>query len=172
MFKWLGIITAVLAVASAMGGALIASIVLGAVAVVSGVTHFALSDGSNTSSKALSPGDNPQSDRISSLSSINHTNNKQLNTDACNAMFLLAQSHQLGQNGKRKNLKEAFNCYIRTAKSGHQEALIPLERIGEEMSAEKQLELSQVYGTFFHNKEKADYWRAKATEIEDFKFNM
>ena len=173
MLKWVSAITGVLAVVSAVVGAPMAAVVaLAVVAVVSGGTHLALNNSSNNYSEVPLPGENPQPNRISSLSVKNNRNNQKSNSKACNAMFLLAQSHQLGHDGKKKDLKEAFNCYIKAAKSGHQEALPPLERLGEEMSAEKQLELSQVYGTFFHNKEKADYWRTKATEIEDFKFNM
>lgn len=61
------------------------------------------------------------------------------------------------------NREKAFACYMRAAELGHQDALVPLERLGEEMAPSKQLQLSRMYGRFFNN-EKMAYWSAKGEE--------
>lgn len=182
MFKWLSIITGVLAVAGTIalgvGAApvtiaiIIVIAVLGVIAAASGTTHLVQNNEPTTSPTISLSGNNSQPDRINSLSAQRNTNTKQADAAAAEAILALAQSHQLGKNGHVKNLNEAFHCYIKAAKSGHPDALSPLERIGDDMSAEKQLELSKLYGTFFNNQERAEYWRNKASEIADFKFNI
>ena len=97
---------------------------------------------------------------------------QELLSDDKEEMFLLAQFHQLDHVGMKKDLNLSFDYYIRAAQLGHPEALTLLDHIGDEMSADKQLELSHLYETFFKNDEKANYWRSKAAEMEDFNFNM
>jgi len=101
-------------------------------------------------------------------SSIPH----ELISDDKEEMFLLGQFHQLDHKGVKKNSNLAFDYYMCAARLGHAEALTLLDHLGDEMGTEKQLELSQLYETFFRNDEKADYWRTKAAEKEDFNFNM
>ncbi len=71
-----------------------------------------------------------------------------------------------------KNLTLSFRFFLQAAKLGNQDALTPLERLGDEVSAENQLSLSNLYATFFHNNEKADFWRTKAIEVEHFDIRL
>jgi len=82
--------------------------------------------------------------------------------DVIEAMMKLGNYHQVDQ---KKDPSIAFDCYLKAAQLGGEDALIPLERLGEEMSAEKQLLLSELYKTVFKNNEKANYWQEKATEL-------
>ena len=85
------------------------------------------------------------------------------------AALCLGQIYQIEHDGIQKNINLAFQAYLQAAKLGDHEALIPLERLGDELSAENQLALSQLYGSFFKNKEKENYWQMKATEVTRFK---
>lgn len=79
------------------------------------------------------------------------------------AMMKLGNYHEVDQ---KKDPSHAFDCYLKAAQLGSEDALIPLERLGEDMSAEKQLLLSELYKTVFKNNEKAHYWQEKATELD------
>lgn len=83
----------------------------------------------------------------------------------------LAQFYQVEHMGVKVNLDKAFDYYMKAAKLGCQDAWVPLERLGEEMSVQKQMTLSRMYGSFF-NGERAAYWSTKAGEIEGFIFKM
>ncbi|MFA5959813.1 MAG: ankyrin repeat domain-containing protein [Tatlockia sp.] len=83
------------------------------------------------------------------------------------AAFRLGQLYQLTPQG----VKKAFHCYMKAATLGHYEALSPLERLAEDLSARKQHALSQLYCSFFPNQEKATFWHNKALEVEQFTFN-
>jgi uncharacterized protein len=88
------------------------------------------------------------------------------------SVFQLAHFYQVDHIGLPKDLTKSFDHYLQAAKLGHPEALILLERLGEEMSVVKQMELSNLYGTFFKNKngdKKASYWRDKSRKAEGFK---
>lgn len=80
----------------------------------------------------------------------------------------LAQYYQVDHAGMKSDLNQAFDYYLRAGKLGHTEAWDALDRLGEAMGAQKQLALSQLYGSIFIN-EKAAYWHNKALEIESFK---
>ena len=82
----------------------------------------------------------------------------------------LGHFHQLDHDGLPKDAHLAFQSYLRAATLLNQDALIPLERLGEDASSEDQLALSHLYGSLFHNQEKHEYWRTKAKEIEQFDF--
>jgi TPR repeat protein len=88
------------------------------------------------------------------------------------AAFYLGQFYQVNHPGVQKEISLAFHFYLQAANYGSQDALRPLERLGDEVSAENQLALSQLYGTFFHNREKADYWCSKAVEVEQFNLKI
>lgn len=120
---------------------------LGGGGVVGGAWFF-----SSSSNKAE---DTP---RTHSQPSQNSTNSK----DVIGAMMRLGNYHQVDQ---KKDPSLAFECYLKAAQLGAEDALIPLNRLGEEMSAEKQLLLSELYKSVFKNKEKANYWQEKATEL-------
>lgn len=87
-------------------------------------------------------------------------------------MLQLAQRYQLDQISTKKDLNLAFEYYIKAAKLGDLEALIPLERLVEGMDAQKQLALSRLYGTFFHNIPKKTYWRTKGMEGAELKLSI
>ncbi|WP_028389137.1 tetratricopeptide repeat protein [Legionella fairfieldensis] len=82
------------------------------------------------------------------------------------AAFNLGDFYQIDHENIQANATLAFHAYLQAAKLGNHDALIPLERLGDEVSAENQRALSQLYGSFFHNREKALYWHTKAIEIE------
>ena len=86
--------------------------------------------------------------------------------------FRLAQLYQVDRPEQKKDIGLAFDFYIEAARLGHPEALAPLARLGEEVSATRQLALSSLYGAFFHNPAKHDYWRNKAQEVDEFKFKI
>jgi TPR repeat protein len=85
-------------------------------------------------------------------------------------LFQLAQQYQVDTPEQAKDLDKAFDCYLEAARLGHPEAMEPLTRLGEEVSAAKQLTLGSFYGSFFHNPEKETYWREKASEVAEFRF--
>ena len=88
------------------------------------------------------------------------------------AALLLAQHHQIAQDAlSEEKTATAFHYYLEAAKLGHPDALPSLERLAEEMRADKQMALSQLYASFFNNPEKANYWCSKAKEVETFDFN-
>ncbi len=90
------------------------------------------------------------------------------------AALFLAQHHQTSEEGQ-KDINLAFSFYMRAVSLGNQEALAPLEHLAEEVSASNQLALSKLYGTFFHNAQRALYWRNKSEEVTqsqlDISFN-
>lgn len=177
MFKWLSVVVGVLA---AIGGVVLGTgsahesaftcacvvAVLVSVSAVSAVAHFVLNNRLNPI-----PAESLQS-RTHSLSSQLNEITQQSDSKAAEAIFLSAQYHQLGHNGQAKNLNKAFDCYITAAKLGREDALIPLERLAEDMSAENQMKLSKLYTAFFKNQERAVYWGTKAKEVDQFNFNM
>ncbi|KTD23911.1 hypothetical protein [Legionella maceachernii] len=79
---------------------------------------------------------------------------------------------QLTEENKPGDFKQVFSSYLHAARSGHSEALVSLERLAQEANKDQQLALSQLYGSFFHNDEKAAYWRQKATEIAQPSFDI
>jgi TPR repeat protein len=81
------------------------------------------------------------------------------------ATLYLAHFYQVDHAGIEKNLEQAFKNYMKAVKLGCQDAWVPLERLGEEMSAKQQLELSHLYRSF-SNDERASYWCSKAKEID------
>lgn len=88
------------------------------------------------------------------------------------AALQLGHFRQLDHEGLPRDSHLAFQSYLRAATLLNQDALIPLERLGEEGSAEDQLELSHLYGSLFHDQGKCEYWRTKAMEIEQFDFEI
>lgn len=95
------------------------------------------------------------------LTNSNKPNNSP-NQDTIDAMMKLGDYYQVDH---KKDDSCAFDAYLKAAQLGGEEALIPLERLGEEMNAEQQLLLSELYKTVFKNDEKANYWEEKATEL-------
>jgi len=79
------------------------------------------------------------------------------------AALELGQRHQLNQ--PSNDINTAFAYYLKAAQMGQEEALIPLERLGKKASAAQKIELSQLYGSFFQDEDKAAYWRAKSIDI-------
>jgi hypothetical protein len=102
---------------------------------------------------------------------LNQTNRvtESLSKEAIQARIELAQSFEIMLNGTKRDPVAAFNIYLEVAKEGSKEALVPLERLGEEVPAEQQLKLSDLY-LFFKNDAKANYWNNKAQEVANFKF--
>ena len=141
----------------------------GVVSLITGVVHLQIGNAPAQPTTTPVP---TQPNNLASLSSQKTAAAKASISVTTEAMFALAQSHLLQRNGKKKDIKKAFHCYLEAAKGGHEDALTPLERLGNEMPAAKQMELSQMYGTLFNNQEKAAYWRDKAKEVEQFTFNM
>ena len=89
------------------------------------------------------------------------------------ATLFLAQLTLSGTEGREKEVNSAFSAYLQAAQYGNDKALNSLERLAEKASPSQQLALSQLYGTFFHNPEKASYWRDKsheATQPQDIQF--
>ena len=84
--------------------------------------------------------------------------------EARDALFQSAQLLQLDPS--KKGL--AFEDYLKAAELGKEESLIPLTTLAEEMNPQQQLKLSQFYGTFLKNEEKADYWQKKGMETQRF----
>ena len=79
------------------------------------------------------------------------------------AALELGQRHQLNQ--PPNDVNSAFDYYVKAAQMGQEEALIPLERLAKKASATQKLALSQLYGLFFQDEDKAAYWRAKSTDL-------
>ena len=88
------------------------------------------------------------------------------------AFLYLGQFYQVEHPGVQKDLEIAFNFYLQAAQRGQLEALSPLDRLGEEVSAENQWALSKFYGRFFNDNEKANYWRNQAQEAENLNMEM
>ena len=86
--------------------------------------------------------------------------------------FYLAQFYQVSHVGVVKNLTLSFDFYVRAARLGDQDARIPLERLGEEVSADKQMELSCICFSFFSDEERATYWREKANEARGIELRV
>lgn len=86
------------------------------------------------------------------------------------AAYALGQFYEIDHEGVPKNRTRSFHAFLQAAKQGKNEALIPLERLGNKVSAKEQIELSKIYVSFFYNQEKADYWKNKANEVGSFKF--
>ena len=85
------------------------------------------------------------------------------------AAFRLGQLYQIDHDKIHKDNIRSFHFYLQAAQFGHFEALDPLDRLADEMSTKNQLELSQIYANFFHNPEKANYWKEKAKEVDQFR---
>jgi len=79
--------------------------------------------------------------------------------------FKLGQLFQVNNGTVEKDVPQAFKYYLKAAKTGNSEALTTLERLGEEVSAECQLELSELYKTTIIDTEKENYWYMKAMEV-------
>ncbi|MCC5792429.1 MAG: hypothetical protein JJT82_07475 [Legionellaceae bacterium] len=91
--------------------------------------------------------------------------NNSPNQEVIDAMMKLGNYYQVDH---KKDDSRAFDAYLKAAQQGGEEALIPLERLGEEMGTDKQLLLSELYKTVFKNDEKAKYWQEKAAELAQF----
>lgn len=107
----------------------------------------------------------------STNNALNQTNQvtDSVSKEAMQARIELAQSFEIMQNGTKRDPLAAFNIYLEVAKEGSKEALVPLERLGEEVPAQQQLKLRDLY-LFFKNEAKANYWNNKAQEVANFKF--
>ncbi|MDP3270082.1 MAG: tetratricopeptide repeat protein [Legionella sp.] len=88
------------------------------------------------------------------------------------ANFLIAQYYQASIDSNPKGIELAFNHYLKAVEQGHPDALSSLERLGEEVSAEKQLLISQLYESLFKNHERASYWLSKSKEVDFFEFKI
>ena len=84
-------------------------------------------------------------------------------------MIPLVQLHEIERLGMKKDVQTIFNGYMQLARLGNKDILVPLERLGEELNSQQQLELSDLYKSL-GNYEKAAYWHSKAKEVEEFKF--
>jgi hypothetical protein len=97
--------------------------------------------------------------------------NKACERHDSSAALFLAQYHQINEeNGKDINL--AFSYYILAVKYGNPEVFAALERLADDLSPNHQLELSQLYGRFFHDNQRATYWRNKSMEITQPQFDI
>lgn len=91
--------------------------------------------------------------------------------DSSAALFL-AQYYQVNEDGGTKDINSAFSYYILAVKYGNPEAFAALERLAEDLSPNHQLELSQLYGRFFHDNQRATYWRNKSVELSQTQFDI
>ena len=112
-------------------------------------------------SSSKKPNNLPNQDSID----VNISPNQYSIQNSIDVMMRLGNYYQVDH---KKDDSAAFDAYLKAAHLGGEEALIPLERLGEEMSAEKQLLLSGLYKTIFKNAEKANYWEEKATVLAVF----
>jgi TPR repeat protein len=96
------------------------------------------------------------------FNSQDHADSKEI----IEAMMKLGNYYQVDQ---KKDNTLAFDAYLKAAQLGESEALIPLERLGEEMCAQKQLLLSEAYKNIFKDDKKAKYWQKKAEDVDKFK---
>jgi TPR repeat protein len=85
------------------------------------------------------------------------------------ASMHLGNSYQIDQMGALANLENAWKGYLQAAKLGELSAIAPLERLTEELGAERQIELAAFYQTHQKNETKASYWYAKAAETGNAK---
>lgn len=85
------------------------------------------------------------------------------------ASLYLGHFFQVDHEGVQKNPSLAFSYYLQAAKLGNRDALVPLEILGEETSAENQSKLSQIFrGALFPDARRAFYWETKANEVSQF----
>jgi len=83
------------------------------------------------------------------------------------AHFQLGQFYQVEHVGVCQDLEKSFNHYLQAAKAGDQAALAPLERLAEEMDADKQVALGDLYCSPFTDIEKAKHWYQQAAEVDN-----
>lgn len=88
------------------------------------------------------------------------------------AEYFLAQHYELQTANNPNARTQAFTHYLHAVKKGHLDALSALERLGDEVRAEEQCMLSQLYESVVPNAERAAYWRSKAQEIASFVFEI
>jgi TPR repeat protein len=89
--------------------------------------------------------------------------------NSLSAVIELAHFYQVNHDGVSKNPTLAFSYYLQAAKLGSRDALVPLEILGEEVTAENQSKLSQLFrGTLFNDQRRALYWETKANEVSQF----
>lgn len=89
-----------------------------------------------------------------------------------NAAMQLACFYLIDHGEIKKDKNKAFSYYLKAATLGQLDALIPLERLCEEMGAQEQSALADFYRSI-RNYEKAAYWTTKAlpeTELVMFSF--
>jgi len=107
--------------------------------------------------------------RVSSLIAQRNIVTRQITEEATKAKIELAQFYEMSTSVQKREPKKAFDTYLELAKSGVDEILPSLERLGEELSATEQSKLSDLY-KFFKNENKAKYWQSKANEVASFQF--
>lgn len=135
-------------------GASVVCVVSAVIAVTTGVTYAIIDD----SDQELVPG----RDHRLTAQELRH----QQDDIAC--LLDSAKQSQI----ESKDLNAIFKQYMGAARLGCQESLAPLERIAEDMGPKEQLALSEAYGTFFKDAEKAKYWKIRSQEVSHINFKM
>jgi uncharacterized protein len=80
----------------------------------------------------------------------------------------LGQLYQVDHDGIARDASKTWAFYVQAAQNGNQEAIVPLERLGEDAEAKKQRQLGDLYKlSFFKSPAKVVYWYDKAKETED-----
>lgn len=79
----------------------------------------------------------------------------------------LGQLYQVDHDGTKRNMNKAWDFYVQAAINGSQEAIAPLERLGEDVDAHRQRQIGDLYNlSFFKNPAKTAHWYSKAKETE------
>ena len=91
---------------------------------------------------------------------------QKIKIDETQNIISLAQLHQRSILDQEPNNDLSFYFYMKAAELGCIEALASLERLCEEASSQKQVELGMLYQTVFCDYTKATYWHNKASESE------
>jgi uncharacterized protein len=81
------------------------------------------------------------------------------------AALWLAQFHEVDHPGMKRDPQQAFDYYLQAAQRDAPDAWAPLERLGEQMDAQRQKALSELYSTIFDDERQA-YWRQQAGEVQ------
>lgn len=116
------------------------------------------------------PTNDIQQERLRNLNQHRRTQNAALSQEEIKAKLEIAQAYEIEKNGLKRQPQKAFESYLELAQMGVKEALPALDRLGEELTANEQLKLSQLY-SFFRNPVKANYWQDKANEVSNFQFS-
>ncbi|MFH1334696.1 MAG: tetratricopeptide repeat protein [Pseudomonadota bacterium] len=84
------------------------------------------------------------------------------------AAFHLGQLYQVDYPGVQRDIEKAFQYYLQAARASarQQEALVSLERLGNEVSAELQRKFGELYEVL-QNHEKAKFWYQTAADVGD-----